>query len=38
MLKTIFSPKYAYNIYIDIKDTIGEKKVEKLHDVLCLVF
>jgi len=35
MLKTIFSPNYAYNIYIDIKDTIGAKRVEKLHEVLC---
>ncbi|MBP1617563.1 MAG: hypothetical protein H6Q14_1390 [Bacteroidetes bacterium] len=35
MLKTIFSPHCAYNIYIDIKDTIGAKRVEKLHEVLC---
>lgn len=35
MLKTIFEPDCGYNIYIDIKDTRGQKKVEKLHDVLC---
>lgn len=35
MLKTIFEPTNGYNIYIDIKDTRGQKKVEKLHDVLC---
>ena len=35
LLKVIFSPQSAYNIYIDIKDTKGQKKVEKLQDVLC---
>lgn|SRR5574344_987022 len=35
MLKTIFEPDNTYNIYIDIKDTQGQKKVEKLHEVLC---
>jgi hypothetical protein len=35
MLKTIFAPNFSYNIYIDIKDTIGAKRVEKLHEVLC---
>ncbi len=35
MLKTIFEPDCSYNIYIDIKDTQGQRKVEKLHDVLC---
>lgn len=35
MLKTIFEPTNGYNIYIDIKDTRGQKKVEKLHEVLC---
>jgi hypothetical protein len=35
MLKTIFSPECTYNIYIDIKDTIGADRVEKLHEVLC---
>lgn len=35
LLKTLFEPDCAYNIYIDIKDTRGQKKVEKLHEVLC---
>jgi len=35
LLKTIFIPNGLYNIYIDIKDTQGEHKVEKLHEVLC---
>lgn len=35
MLKTIFSPVNCYRVYIDIKDTLGHAKVEKLHDVLC---
>lgn len=35
MLKTLFEPDCGYNIYIDIKDTQGQKKVEKLHNVLC---
>ncbi len=35
LLKTILVPQNEYNIFIDIKDTRGEKKVEKLRDVLC---
>lgn len=35
MLKTIFIPSSSYNIYIDIKDTVGERRVKELHDVLC---
>ena len=35
MLKIIFDPDYFYNIYIDIKDTRGAKKIKKLHEVLC---
>lgn len=35
MLKTLFEPGCGYNIYIDIKDTRGQHKVEKLHEVLC---
>lgn len=35
MLKTLFEPGYGYNIYVDIKDTRGQKKVEKLHEILC---
>lgn len=34
MLKTILDPDYQYNIYIDIKDTRGQKKVESLRDWL----
>jgi hypothetical protein len=35
MLKTIFEPECYYNIYIDIKDTRSQEKVEKLQEVLC---
>lgn len=35
LLKTIFDPKSSYEIYLDIKDTQGQKKVEKLQNVLC---
>jgi hypothetical protein len=34
LLKVIFDPKHGYNIYIDIKDTRSERKVEKLKEVL----
>ncbi len=34
MLKTILSPDDRYRIYLDIKDTRGGAKVEKLHEVL----
>lgn len=35
LLKIILDPKYSYNIYLDIKDTQGQKKVNKLHEYLC---
>lgn len=35
MIKTILKPNSEYNIYLDIKDTRSNKKVMKLHDVLC---
>ena len=35
MLKVLLSPRDNYQIYLDIKDTRGGKKVRKLHDVLC---
>ena len=35
LLKTIIAPQNKYNIYIDIKDTKGQRKVERLRDVLC---
>jgi hypothetical protein len=34
LLKVIFSPTNAYNIYIDIKDTKSQQKVEKLAHIL----
>ena len=33
LLKTILVPQNEYNIFIDIKDTRGEKKVEKLVEL-----
>lgn len=35
MLKVILSPHARYRIYLDIKDTRGAAKVQKLHEVLC---
>ena len=35
MLNVILGPHDKYRIYLDIKDTCGAKKVQKLHDVLC---
>jgi len=35
MLKTILSPENRYHIYIDIKDTLSQNKVNKLRQVLC---
>ncbi|MDY0094221.1 MAG: DUF3800 domain-containing protein [Candidatus Vecturithrix sp.] len=35
MLKQIFSERYSYSIYLDIKDTRGGKKTRKLHEVIC---
>lgn len=35
MLKVIIRPKDEYNIYLDIKDTNGYKKVMRLHKVIC---
>lgn len=34
LLKVILSPDCAYNIYVDIKDTRSQNKVEELHSVL----
>ncbi|MBA8883017.1 DUF3800 domain-containing protein [Dokdonella fugitiva] len=36
LLKVCLDPHKTYKIYIDIKDTRGAEKVEKLHDVLCM--
>ncbi|MHA1395677.1 MAG: DUF3800 domain-containing protein [Promethearchaeota archaeon] len=35
MLKVIFEPDAKYRIYLDIKDTCSNQKIEKLHNVLC---
>jgi hypothetical protein len=35
MLKVIIDPTLCYCIYLDIKDTRGHRKVEKLWNVLC---
>ena len=35
MLKVIFDPTARYHVYLDIKDTRGGNKVEKLHEVIC---
>jgi len=35
LLKVIFNPDYQYNVYIDIKDTRGGEKKDKLHEILC---
>jgi hypothetical protein len=35
MLKTLLKPSSRHRIYIDIKDTRGQEKVNYLHDVLC---
>ena len=34
MLKTIFKPGNTYNIYLDVKDTNGSRKIEKLKECL----
>jgi hypothetical protein len=34
LLKVILTPSNSYNIYIDIKDTRSQEKVEKLADIL----
>lgn len=35
LLQNIFHPNSQYRIYLDIKDSRSQKKVEKLHEVLC---
>lgn len=34
MLKVILRPNEKYNIYLDIKDTLGKEKIVQLHKVL----
>ena len=38
LLKVIFEPNCKYRIYLDIKDTHGQDKRKKLHDVICSSF
>lgn len=35
LLEWFIAPNTQYNIYLDIKDTLGVEKVAKLHEVLC---
>jgi hypothetical protein len=35
LLEVLLSPKARYHIYVDIKDTRSQSKVNKLHEVLC---
>ncbi len=35
LLKYIIKPQHKYQIYIDIKDTRSNHKVQRLHDMLC---
>lgn len=35
LLNRLIDPSKRYRIFLDIKDTQGQKKVDKLHDVLC---
>lgn len=35
LLKAIFIPECEYHVYIDIKDTNGGGKIDKLHKTLC---
>lgn len=34
LVKVIFDPQNSYNVYIDIKDTLGNEKVNQLGEVL----
>lgn len=35
LINRLIDPEKRYRIFLDIKDTQGRRKVEKLHDVLC---
>lgn len=35
LLNRLIAPNHNYKIYLDIKDTKGQEKVIKLHEVLC---
>lgn len=34
MLRAILEPDHKYNLYLDIKDTLGAQRIEKLREVL----
>lgn len=38
MIKQVLNKESNYNIYIDIKDTKGGRRVKKLHEVICNSF
>jgi len=35
LIEPLLDPRWAYRIYLDIKDTRSQEKVRKLHEVLC---
>ena len=35
LINQILSLKHGYSIYIDLKDTCSQRKIEKLHQILC---
>lgn len=35
MLRNIFEPQHQYQVYLDIKDTLGGERTRHLHEVLC---
>lgn len=35
LLKAILDPQCTYDIYLDIKDTLGQERIQKLQDVIC---
>ncbi len=35
LLNTMLKPAHRYRIFLDIKDTQGQAKINKLHDLLC---
>lgn len=35
LLNRLIDPSDRYRIFLDIKDTQGQRKIDKLHDVLC---
>lgn len=35
MLRYIFAPPHEFQVYLDIKDTLGGDKTRRLHEVIC---